>query len=163
MSHAAVSNSQFHFSRFGGYSGLAHALLTDLKEIPNLADGELTRPGKYLEVIVSSIVSHGNARYTVYFAQGETYLHQEDCTVDTDWFKRIQQAGGVGVRLHSLLLVVNHEKYSAGYLDGNYYLIEPGTKLVAATCFSADELMKLIRNEGINLRPVKIQSLQVYT
>jgi hypothetical protein len=160
MSHATVSSSQFHFSRFGGYSGLAHVLLTDLKEIPNIADGELTRPGSYMNVTVSQIISHGHSRYTVYFNQGETYLHQEDCTSETPWYNQIIQAGGVGVQLPFLKLHINHEKYTAGHLDGSYYLIEPINRTIVATCFSVKELMKLCREENISLRGVKISELK---
>lgn len=154
-----VSTSQFYLSKFGGFSGLRHCLIQDLQEITSLGDGELIRPGNYLNVYISQIWHHGHGKYSVEFAVGDTYLHTEDLVETSEFLPQLLQLG-VGGKIRSLSLGLSRNKYSAGYLNGEYYLINP-SKLVEAEFTSAAELKKYCHLHNINLKLVYLHEVQV--
>lgn len=154
-----VSTSQFYLSKFGGFSGLRHCLVQDLQEIANLGDGELIRPGTYLNVYISQIWHHGFGKYSVEFASGDSYLHTEDLLESSPHMSQLLQLG-VGGKIRSLSLGLARNKYSAGYLNGEYYLINP-EKLVEAEFKSAQELKTYAFQNNINLKLVYLHGIQV--
>ena len=160
MSNVKVSTKQFYFSRFGGFAGLAYVLEDDLQDIPNLTDGELTRPGSYLNVTIAEIQSHGHDKYTVYFASGESYLHHERMSsLSSPHLATLLRLGPGGI-IRNLVLSLRHGRYTAGYLNGEYYLIAPD-KSMEMEFMPPMELQTYCMYRGINLVPLCVHEIKV--
>lgn len=165
-----VSTKHFYFSKFGGYSGLQYVLEQDMRNVENLADGELTQPGTYT-VQVDEILSHGTcwgkSQYSVNFvAQDGSHVHGESCDDSTRWWTSLLSStdgAPLGAIIDIKLVPTNENKrFVAGYLNHTYYLIDPSGQIVHETGTARDLIIKC-KEDGVynRLKGVRIRELRL--